>query len=230
VPAEVTTAAEAMARADAAHVKIESHEDLCAERYAHIHTSVAGVKQTVDTVLKVLAWGGSTVFGLLILVLGFLGARAINGNDQRVDQLQNQLEHVRHTPATGYSRVLAPMPAGGDELSALAAVNLFVNAAITYEDDATHYGKEDLWVQYPKDNKGDCEDYAITKLGYLEELGWDVIDDAKIVFVTVGGYGHAILAIRLSNGQVVYLDNGYDEPMTRGQLVKAGYHFSDWKA
>jgi predicted transglutaminase-like cysteine proteinase len=219
----MSTANEAMARADAAHIKIEKHEDLCAERYAHIHTSISAVDKSVGELKKIVAWGGSTVFGLLILVLGFLGARAINGNDQRVDQLQNQLDHVQHTPAASPTR-------GSDELSSLAAVNMLVNAMITYEDDEDHYGSEDLWVQYPKDNKGDCEDYAITKLGYLEGLGWDVINDTKVVFVTVGGYGHAMLAVRLSNGRVVYLDNGHAEPMTRRQLVEAGYRFSDWKA
>lgn len=85
-----------MERANEAHVKIEAHEELCAERYANIHNLIAGVQRTSSTVLKLLAWGGSTVFMLLVGLLGFLASRAINSNDARVNQLQNQLEQVQH--------------------------------------------------------------------------------------------------------------------------------------
>jgi hypothetical protein len=92
------TAATAMAHAEAAHIKIEAHEDLCAERYAHIHTSIAGVSRTVDKVLKVLAWGGSTVFVLLLGVLGFFMTRAMSNNDNQLEQLRQQIQHEAVTP------------------------------------------------------------------------------------------------------------------------------------
>lgn len=47
---------DALARAEAAHDKIDAHEDLCAERHAHIHTAIDGVKTSVSTVVKILAW------------------------------------------------------------------------------------------------------------------------------------------------------------------------------
>lgn len=85
------TAAEAMARANEAHLKIESHEDLCAERYANIHTALGGVEKTVDRVLSVLAWGGSGLVALLLVVLGFFMTRAISNNDQQVAAMRAQI-------------------------------------------------------------------------------------------------------------------------------------------
>jgi hypothetical protein len=107
VPEEVSTANEAMQHAQAAHEKIDTHEDLCAERYAHIHTAIDGVKnvmgteiasikKTVGTILKILAWGGTTVFGMLMVVLGFLATRAITNSDAQSDMLRNQIEQLQH--------------------------------------------------------------------------------------------------------------------------------------
>ncbi|WP_037500809.1 hypothetical protein [Sphingomonas jaspsi] len=94
---------DAMARADSAHQLIESHEDICAERYAHIHTAIGGVKETVSTMVKILAWGGSTLFGLLILIIGFLSTRAISTGDAEVAQLKTQIEllKMQQPPAAG---------------------------------------------------------------------------------------------------------------------------------
>ena len=91
----MTNASEAFAHAQSAHDKIDAHEDLCAERYAHIQTTIGNVTKTVDTILKVLAWGGTTIFGLIVLCLGFLAARAINVNDSEVDRLRAELQQVK---------------------------------------------------------------------------------------------------------------------------------------
>jgi hypothetical protein len=91
------SAQEAMARAEAAHIKIDAHEDLCAERYAHIHTAIGGVKASVGTVLKILAWGGSTIFGLLVVLIGFLAVRSISSNDSELQKLRQQVDQMQAT-------------------------------------------------------------------------------------------------------------------------------------
>jgi predicted transglutaminase-like cysteine proteinase len=120
-------------------------------------------------------------------------------------------------------------------VDALAYVNRFVNARMQPVTDQDHYGVAELWVMYPQDGKGDCEDYALTKLGLLGEANYPLVANAKIVGVGVRvkgqqAVGHIILAIRLPGGAVAYLDNMYDEPMTRRELVRAGYIFFDWRA
>jgi predicted transglutaminase-like cysteine proteinase len=85
----------------------------------------------------------------------------------------------------------------------------------------------------PPDGKGDCEDYALTKMEMLGRIGFPVITNAKLVMVMVPvgkqTSGHAILAILLKSGAVAYLDMA-GEPMTRAELVAKGYQFFDWRA
>jgi predicted transglutaminase-like cysteine proteinase len=114
----------------------------------------------------------------------------------------------------------------------IANLNRMVNASIKYESDDKHYGR-DQWVMRPPDNKGDCEDYVLTKIAYLHDGQFDIIRNTKFVsvMVTVEGKadGHAILAVRLPSGAVMYLDTT-PEPMTRKELVAKGYTFFDWRA
>jgi predicted transglutaminase-like cysteine proteinase len=117
----------------------------------------------------------------------------------------------------------------------IQAVNARVNEAIEGESDLEHYGIEELWVMYPSDGKGDCEDYALTKLGMLSQLGVPIVQYTKIVSIIVHlknaePEGHAILAIRFPHGTVLYLDNMNPELMTRRELLAQGYQFFDWKA
>jgi hypothetical protein len=68
------TAAGAMARADSAHEKIEAHEDLCAERYRAINTTLGELKADVSGQYKllwgiVLSVGGCAIVTLLAILL-----------------------------------------------------------------------------------------------------------------------------------------------------------------
>jgi predicted transglutaminase-like cysteine proteinase len=86
----------------------------------------------------------------------------------------------------------------------------------------------------PADGKGDCEDYVLTKLFLLAEIGFPYVSNAKIVTVTIlkGGKvvgAHAILAVLMPKGSIGYLDMT-TEPMTRAELEAKGYHFFDWRA
>lgn len=155
------------------------------------------------------------------------------------------------TPAipqtVGFDPALSPVDAlarakvpneDGQVVDIIAGLNAYVNSHITEEADIDHYDIDDLWVMYPKDGLGDCEDFALTKLGMLGQMGMPVVSSTKLVNVMVhrmtpqgpDDEGHEILAVRLPHGAVLYLDNLNPEPMTREELVAQGYEFFDWKA
>lgn len=92
----MTNAVEAYNHAEAAHQKVEAHEDLCAERYAHISTKLEGVTSTVGTIQKQLAWGGSIFVTILLGLLAFFGAMAISQGDSEVKELKAQIEKLQH--------------------------------------------------------------------------------------------------------------------------------------
>lgn len=79
---------EARNRANAAHDKIEAHEDLCAERYRNINESVAEIK-------NILKWAGSGIIGLMLTVLGWLVLQQIDNNRQDQAALARQLLELR---------------------------------------------------------------------------------------------------------------------------------------
>lgn len=129
-------------------------------------------------------------------------------------------------------------------IDALTFINKVVNGGIAYEDDYHHYGVGDFWVTLPADAKGDCEDYALTKLFFIsqyDDYAGDPVDEVtntKIVGVMVhfvangkaDADGHAILAVKLPSGTVAYLDLNNQELMTRRELQNQGYEFFDWRA
>lgn len=102
--AQAGIASLALTRAEEAHTKLDGHEDLCAERFAHIHTAIGGVTSSVSTILKILAWGGTTLFGLLIAMLAFLGARTMSTNDTEVEMLRGQIERLEQNQRVEQSR------------------------------------------------------------------------------------------------------------------------------
>jgi predicted transglutaminase-like cysteine proteinase len=119
-------------------------------------------------------------------------------------------------------------------IDTIAAINRLVNDGIQGESDGDHYGIADYWVMMPADGKGDCEDYALTKIFLLGQSGFPTVTNLKLVGVIVhrkgDSEGHAILALLLPKGEVAYLDNLNTEPMTRAELVAQGYQFFDWRA
>lgn len=112
----------------------------------------------------------------------------------------------------------------------LAFINRTVNALIEPEPDLEHYGVEERWVASPGDLKGDCEDYALTKIEVMGNLDWPLVGNVRIESVVLpDADGHALVIYRLPSGEVAILDNNFDEPMTRRELVAAGYRFFDWR-
>lgn len=53
----------------------------------------------------------------------------------------------------------------------LDEVNRSVNRSLLYMSDLANYGKTDVWVKNPKNKKGDCEDFALTKQDLLIQYG-----------------------------------------------------------
>jgi predicted transglutaminase-like cysteine proteinase len=121
-----------------------------------------------------------------------------------------------------------------DTVDTLAFVNRFYNHSMAGVDDEEHYGVGDAWVSNPKDFKGDCEDYATTKLVLLENIGFPVVSNTRLRFVyikdpSLGEGNHVVLEVKLNDGSIAVLDNLNDELMTETELKRTyGYHFYDW--
>jgi hypothetical protein len=67
---------------------IEQHEDICAERYAGIHTQIGDIK-------KLIGWGGGLALTTVLCVLGFLAAAQFNSNDQARRDQQTKIEALQ---------------------------------------------------------------------------------------------------------------------------------------
>jgi len=75
--------------------KIDAHEDLCAERYGHINSSIGEIK-------SILKWAGTTGFLIIIGLLGFLAKTTWEAKEQaqmaastKIELLQTQLNEER---------------------------------------------------------------------------------------------------------------------------------------
>lgn len=89
--------------AQAAHDKIESHEDLCAERYKNIHNSIDSVEKnlsgsidsvnkSVETIVGILKGFGSLLVATLIAVIGYLAVKMIDSDDARMDRMRADIQ------------------------------------------------------------------------------------------------------------------------------------------
>jgi predicted transglutaminase-like cysteine proteinase len=136
-----------------------------------------------------------------------------------------------NVPVAALSRAKFP---GEDPatVDGLALINQLVNQAITYQTDQEHYGVREKAVSWPEDRRGDCEDYALSKMVSLLNLGVPIVQVSRLRFATVEQrgqtYGHAVLEVQLPNGAAAFMDNNFDELMTRRELEAHGYRFFDW--
>ena len=93
------------------------------------------------------------------------------------------------------------------------AINRYVNREVTFTDDWRQYGRADRWAaaaETLRRGRGDCEDYAITKLQMLRAAGISP-SDLYLVLVKdlVRRADHAVLVVR-AEGRSLMLDNGTD--------------------
>jgi predicted transglutaminase-like cysteine proteinase len=95
----------------------------------------------------------------------------------------------------------------------LEAVNRWVNARVTFADDAERFGVADRWAaaaQTLAQGRGDCEDYAIAKMKLLEAAGVSRRDLYLVIARDlVRRADHALLVVR-SEGRLVVLDSNTD--------------------
>ncbi len=108
--------------------------------------------------------------------------------------------------------VATQAPVASEEF--IAAVNRWVNQKIAYVEDSDLFGKADYWAGARLTltlGKGDCEDYALTKMQLLAAAGIPQSDMyLTIARDTVRRVDHALLVVKLEDRYVV-LDNATDE-------------------
>jgi predicted transglutaminase-like cysteine proteinase len=99
-------------------------------------------------------------------------------------------------------------------------VNQFANQQ-QYILDIENYGVEDYWAT-PRQflyNNGDCEDYAITKMLTLKELGLDTRAMRIVVLQDTNlRVPHAVLAINVK-GDILIMDNQIEEVVSHRHIV-----------
>lgn len=97
-----------------------------------------------------------------------------------------------------------------DKLATVRAINAWVNRRITYVEDADLYGRADYWAgarETLRLGKGDCEDFAITKMQLLARAG--IPRDDMILTIArdnVRRADHAVLMVKVGDERVM-LDN-----------------------
>lgn len=74
-----------------AFAKIESHEELCAERYETIHEKLGDLKTDAATSKKIL-------MGVLLALLGWMGVQLWEGRDRPLPQPQTQTTTTTFAP------------------------------------------------------------------------------------------------------------------------------------
>lgn len=104
-----------------------------------------------------------------------------------------------------------------DNSTRIYLINYIVNSSIVYTGDDVQYGVDEKWVDTPASNRGDCEDYAITKKRMLLNAGFPasallitLIYGRQIVAGKDMPWGHAVLVVVTSEGDYV-LDNYTNE-------------------
>ena len=98
------------------------------------------------------------------------------------------------------------------DYATLDRVNDQVNADVAYTPDDEQFHVADYWEDVRASGRGDCDDYAVTKLRRLLELGWPK-DDLRLAIVGVDVPGdHAVLCARTEDSRWWVLDNRYPHP------------------
>lgn len=101
------------------------------------------------------------------------------------------------------------LPLRDDFLDEVIRINREVNWQVKYAADQETFGQREWW-EYPRDGRGDCEDYVLEKRRRLMLLGWPAWS-LLMAEVSVGpGDHHAVLIIKFAEGAVV-ADNVYGD-------------------
>ena len=111
----------------------------------------------------------------------------------------------------------------------LRKVNLAVNHSVRYQVDPVTWGVEDYWAtpaETAARGAGDCEDYAIMKLGMLQALGQPLATMQVVVVKDLKRrIGHAVLAVKLG-GSAYILDNLTDLVRSDAEIAEYQPYYS----
>lgn len=115
-----------------------------------------------------------------------------------------------------FLRSIRSLPA----MEQIRRVNEYANQQ-QYVLDIENYGVEDYWAT-PRQflyNNGDCEDYAITKMLSLKQLGFDVSRMRIVVLQDTNlRIPHAVLAVDVK-GDTLIMDNQVEEVISHQHIV-----------
>jgi len=117
---------------------------------------------------------------------------------------------LKHLATSAALTSLAGCATMGPEYEAAATVNASVNGQIAYVSDEAQYGVADRWVVNPSSGKGDCEDYALTKVARLGAKGIH----ATVQMCQTRSGPHAVAVVAVSDTDYV-LDNRLQWPTTK---------------
>lgn len=165
---------------------------------------------------------------LALVALGSISAVPHTPSNFVADTAQEA--DVAPPPLDSYEKEAQRFPrANPSYIKALYHINKTVNEKMTYVRDIDQYGVSEKWVWLPESLKGDCEDYALTKLAILQKAQFPTIERARITMLRVKGTGHAVLEVLVPGAGVLVMDNNFDRLMTRRELIlDHGYTFYDW--
>jgi len=108
----------------------------------------------------------------------------------------------------------------------LCDVQWDINGQIDYTPDLEQFGQPERWAVVG--DKGDCDDYMLTKRAELIADGWPVDSLLPAVCDTAGGR-HAVLVVVTDRGDYV-LDNRYPEVMPWADLPYSNWSRLDFES
>lgn len=69
--------------------RVNAHEDICAIRYRQLEGGIGAVKSEIGDVKKIIAWAGTTGFGIIIAALAFFIKAQLDANYEMQRTVQN---------------------------------------------------------------------------------------------------------------------------------------------
>jgi len=122
-----------------------------------------------------------------------------------------------------------------DRMELIDHINRTTNHRIRYVEDQVQWGKADYWAGADatlRTGRGDCEDYAITKMQLLMANGFRPEDlTLTIARDMVHGTDHAVLVVR-HEGRYLLLDNVTDRILdgSKANEYRPIFSYSDHKS
>ena len=134
--------------------------------------------------------------------------RILRANSSKTNVLENALKNSGRTKELQIWNAIRSSASKPPALDEVKAINTFFNQW-PYRTDLEVYGVPDYWATPAEfiGKSGDCEDYAITKMYALMDLGYQA-DQLRLVILkdTIRNLDHAVLAVYI-NEDVYILDN-----------------------